>query len=212
MPARAKRWRDHLRRARGDAAERHELDLWIDPRTHLIARVTSTIGIVSTTTTFSSYRRVDGITYPVRKQHANVDRKHLRRARLVTRSQYRRRRTYARTGSKRARLLNSRRATSTTVPLQIVNNHVYLNDVMLDGRGPYTFVLDSGGDYIVTPEVARGAASEKVRGHALQGVGSATEGASFAHIDSITIGSAVIRNQYMLGSADCHRVRGRRRT
>ena len=45
-------------------------------------------------------------------------------------------------------------AGTTTVPLQIVNNHVYVTGVMLDGRGPYTFVLDSGGDYIVTPEVA----------------------------------------------------------
>lgn len=36
-----------------------ELDLWIDPLTHLIVRETSTIGIVSTTTVLSNYRRVD---------------------------------------------------------------------------------------------------------------------------------------------------------
>ena len=31
-----------------------ELDLWIDPRTHLIERAISTVGIVSSTTIFST--------------------------------------------------------------------------------------------------------------------------------------------------------------
>ena len=88
-------------------------------------------------------------------------------------------------------------AASTTVPLEIVNNHVYLS-VTLDGRGPYTFVLDSGGDYIVTPDVARALQAKTIGGLQLQGVGSATEGAAFAHITSIAIGNAVIRNQYSL--------------
>ena len=69
---------------------------------------------------------------------------------------------------------------------------------MLDGRGPYTFVLDSGGDYIVTPEVAAAVQAKSSGALRLQGVGSATEGAAFTHIDSIAIGGAVVRNQYML--------------
>ena len=35
-------------------------------------------------------------------------------------------------------------ATSTTVPFNLVDNHVYVN-VLLDGKGPYRFVFDSGG-------------------------------------------------------------------
>ncbi len=69
---------------------------------------------------------------------------------------------------------------------------------MLNGRGPYTFVLDSGGDYIVTPEVAAALQAKSAGGLQLQGVGSATEGASFAHVDSIAIGNAIVRDQYTL--------------
>ena len=43
--------------------------------------------------------------------------------------------------------------TSTSVPIEIVNNHIFLH-LFPDGKGPYTFVFDTGGTYIVTPEVA----------------------------------------------------------
>ena len=129
-----------------------ELDLWLDPLNHLIARVTATIGIVSTTTSFSNYRRVDGVTFTFesntqtscgnsfseRVSLLDVNSDVAERLRVPSQNVH----DYAITGG-----------TSTTVPLQIVNNHVYLS-VLLDGRGPYTFVLDSGGDYIVTPDVA----------------------------------------------------------
>ncbi|MFY9663635.1 MAG: aspartyl protease family protein [Candidatus Cybelea sp.] len=173
-----------------------ELDLWLDPRTHLIARVTATIGIVSTTTTFSSYRRVDGITYPFENNTltstGNTFAEHVSLLEVNTDVAER-----MRVPGQNVRDFSIAGAAKTTVPLQIVNNHVYLT-VTVDGRGPYTFVLDTGGDYIVTPEVARGLQARTTGGLQLQGVGSATEGASFAHIASITIGSAVIRNQYSL--------------
>jgi hypothetical protein len=58
--------------------------------------------------------------------------------------------------------------------------------------------LDSGGDYIITPQVAA-ALSARISGALrLQGVGSATEGASFARVGSIAVGSAIVRNQYAL--------------
>ncbi len=174
-----------------------ELDLWIDPLTHLIARETSTIGIVSTTTVLSNYRRVDGINYPfassTRTSSGNSFSQQISSLELNTDVAER-----MRVPGQNVHDFSMTRGTSTTVPLQIVNNHVYLNDVVLDGRGPYTFVLDSGGDYIVTPEVAAAVQAKSSGALRLQGVGSATEGAAFTHIDSIAIGGAVVRNQYML--------------
>ncbi|MGA9946300.1 MAG: aspartyl protease family protein [Candidatus Cybelea sp.] len=173
-----------------------ELDLWLDPRTHLIARVTSAIGIVSTTTTFSSYRRVDGLTYPFENttQTSTGNSFAERVSSLELNSDVAER---MRVPGQNVHDFSITGAPSTTVPLEIVNNHVYLS-VTLDGRGPYTFVLDSGGDYIVTPDVARALQAKTTGGLQLQGVGSATEGAAFAHIASIAIGNAVIRNQYSL--------------
>jgi PDZ domain/Aspartyl protease len=173
-----------------------ELDLWIDPGTHLIARETGTIGIVSATTTLSNYRRVDGIMYPFASEtqtsNGNSITEHVSTMEINTDVAER-----MRVPGENVHDYSIAGGTSTSVPLQIVNNHVYLN-VMLDGRGPYTFVLDSGGDYIVTPDVANALRAKTSGGLRLQGVGNATEGASFTHIDSIAIGNAVVRDQYTL--------------
>lgn len=173
-----------------------ELQLWIDPRTHLISRVATTVGTVSITTVYSNYRRIDGLTYPFSSStqtstgnsfserassiELNVD--VAERMRVPGRNVH----DYSITGG-----------ASTSVPLQIVNNHIYVN-VMLDGRGPYTFVLDSGGDYIVTPDVAAALHARSVGGVRLSGVGNATEGAAFTRVDAIAVGGAQIRNQYLL--------------
>ena len=174
-----------------------EVDLWIDPRTHLIARETATIGIVSATTLLSDYRRVEGITYPfdssTRTSSGNEFGERITSLEVNTDVAER-----MRVPGQNVHDFSISGGTSTIVPLQIVNNHIYLSDVMLDGHGPYTFVLDSGGDYIVTPEVAAALQAKSSGGMQLQGVGNATEGASFAHIDSIAIGNAVVRNQYTL--------------
>jgi len=173
-----------------------EVDLWIDPRTHLIARETGTIGIVSQTTVLSDYRRVDGITYAfaTKSQDSNGNSSATNLASLDVNGDVAERlhvpiqnvRDFSVAGG------------STTVPLQIVNNHIYVPGVILDGHGPYTFILDSGGDYIVTPEVAAALQTKSSGGLQITGVGAATEGAAFTHLDSIAIGGAVVHNQYSL--------------
>jgi PDZ domain/Aspartyl protease len=174
-----------------------EVDLWIDPRTHLIARETATIGINSSTTVLSDYRRVAGISYPfdssTRTSSGNTFAERISSLDVNTDVAER-----MRVPRQNVHDFSISGGTSTTVPLQIVNNHVYLSGVTLDGHGPYTFVLDSGGDYIVTPEVAAAVQAKSSGGLQLQGVGSATEGAGFTHINSIAIGNAVVHNQYML--------------
>jgi hypothetical protein len=41
-----------------------------------------------------------------------------------------------------------------TVPIQVLNNHVYL-PVTVNGKGPYLFIFDTGGHSLLTPETAR---------------------------------------------------------
>ncbi|HYL27913.1 MAG TPA: PDZ domain-containing protein [Candidatus Nitrosotalea sp.] len=159
-----------------------EMDLWIGPRSHLIERVTTTIGSTTSTTAMSNYRRVDGITFA-----------------FASSTQLSRGETFAQRVlslelntdvADRMRVpgqnVHDYSVTSgtTNVPIDIVNSNVYVRGVTIDGHGPYTFVLDSGGDYILAPDVAA----------ALQAKSS---GAAFAHVNSIAIGGAVVRNQYM---------------
>jgi hypothetical protein len=174
-----------------------EIDLWIDPVSHLIAREIATIGIVSSTTVLSNYRRVDGVTYPfdstTQTSAGNLFSQHLRTLEVNTDVLER-----MRVPAQAVHDFSISQGTSTTVPIEVVNNHVYVDDVMVNGHGPYRFVLDSGGDYIVTPDVAAAARARSTGSLQLQGVGNATEGSAFAHLDSIAIGNAVVRDQYTL--------------
>ncbi len=172
-----------------------EIDLWIDPNTNRVARVSASIGITSSMTKFSDYRVTDGVAYPFQS--------------VTTTSEGN---TFSQTIS--TLRLNEDVAAkmripassvddfgiaggSTTVPLQVLNNHVYLQ-VSLDGKGPYTFILDTGGDSIVTPEVAAALRARTSGNAQIGGVGNKTEAAGFTHVDSIGIGEATVRNQYML--------------
>jgi hypothetical protein len=173
-----------------------EIDLWVDERTHLIARETESIGIAWTTTSLGDYHRVDGLNYPfsstTQTSQGNTITLHLSSLQLNEDADGR--------TAVPARSVHDASMTagaSTTVPISIVNDHVYLK-VALNGRGPYTFVLDSGGDYIITPEVARALQARSAGDLRMGGVGDATEGASFARVDSIAVGGAVARDQYML--------------
>ena len=173
-----------------------ELQLWIDPRTHLIGEVKTTVGTINITTVYSNYRRVDGVLYPfsnsTQTSNGNSFAERFFSVELNTDVAER-----MRVPGRNVHDSSIAGNASTSVPLQIVNNHVYTS-VMLDGHGPYTFVLDSGGDYIVTPEVAAALGTKSVGGVRLSGVGSATEGAAFTRVDAIAVGAAQIRNQYML--------------
>jgi hypothetical protein len=173
-----------------------EIDLWIDPATHLIGRETGTIGVVSQTTELTNYRRVDGINYPfsIATQLSTGNASTIKVSSLEINKDVTERVRVPRSSPRDFTITGG---SSTSVPIQIVNNHIYL-DVSLDGRGPYRFVLDTGGDYIVTPEVVAALQAKSAGGLRLSGVGSATEGASFTRVDSIGVGNALVRDQYML--------------
>lgn len=174
-----------------------EIDLWLDPRSHLIARETTAFGIVTATTLLSNYRRSDGITYPfetsTQTSNGNSFSEHVTSLEINTDVADR-----MRVPGQNVHDFAIAGGSSTTVPLEIVNNHLYLTGVMVDGHGPFTFALDSGGDYIVTPEVAALLQAKSSGGLQLQGVGSTSEGAAFTHLNSIAIGNALVRNQYSL--------------
>lgn len=174
-----------------------ELDLWIDPRTHLVERAISTVGTVTSTTIFSDYRRVEGVTYPFASttQLSSGNTFEERVTSLEFNADVAER---MRVPGQNVHDFSIRGATSTTVPIEVVNNHIYLDNVIVDGRGPYRFVLDSGGDYIVTPEVAAALQVRSTGSVQLQGVGNTTEGAAFAHVGSLAVGNAVVHNQYTL--------------
>jgi hypothetical protein len=81
-----------------------------------------------------------------------------------------------------------------TLPFELVSNHIYAH-VTIDGKGPYTFVFDTGGVNIVTPEIAK-ALGLKTEGHLEgRGAGEKTVDFGFTHVDKLALGDASMDNQ-----------------
>lgn len=170
-------------------------ELWFDRSTHLPVRFTQTIGPNAMVTTFSQFRPVDGLMVPF-AGHTESSDGNSSDTTIVQ--------AVANPPDGLARLLKPASdvhdfsiaggAPQTSVPFDLVENHVYLS-VMLDGKGPYRFIYDTGGANIVDPEVAREIGA--IGRGSLQGggVGSKTESISFAKVDSLQIGAATIKDQ-----------------
>ncbi len=170
------------------------LEFWIDRRTSLPERIDTTIGLTSSTTVMSDYHRVSGVeiafdgtttssegnSQTTTTQHVWIDEPGLAAHLKIPKSS--------------AHDFSISGGTSTTVPLDLLNNHIFVH-VMLDGKGPFTFIFDTGGAFIVTPETAALLHAQARGGMQIGGVGAKTEGGQFTHVDRIQIGNATILNQ-----------------
>jgi len=85
-------------------------------------------------------------------------------------------------------------ASQTTIPFDLVENHVYLTSCST-ARARFRFIFDTGGANIIDPAVALavGAAGKgSIQGG---GVGAQTESFSFANVANMQIGGATVKNQ-----------------
>ena len=82
----------------------------------------------------------------------------------------------------------------TVVPFQLQANSIILH-VMLNGRGPYAFVLDSGAVNFISPALARELGLAVLEDDVAQGIGDRSVQSGAVKIDSVRIGGLVLRNQ-----------------
>ena len=85
-------------------------------------------------------------------------------------------------------------AQSVTVPFDLVENHVYVR-AKLNGKGPYTFIFDSGGANIITPQVAADLKSAEQGSARIGGIGATREQTAFTQVKSLDLNGAQITNQ-----------------
>lgn len=171
------------------------LELWFDRQTHVLVREIQAVGPIVNTVTLSDYRPIHGALFPYA---AHVDNTNGNNADVKVTA-------IAFDPSGGAQHLSRPKSTvndfsigggqsSTSVPIDLVDNHVYI-DVMLNGKGPYHMIFDTGGANIIDPAVAKeiGALGKgKLQG---SGVGAKTESFSFAKVDSLQVGGATVRDQ-----------------
>ena len=68
-------------------------------------------------------------------------------------------------------------------------------DVMLNGKGPFTFLLDTGGHDILTPEAAKALGLTPQGSGSSGGAGEGTLPQQYTHIDTLSIGGVTMKDQ-----------------
>ncbi|HEX3407998.1 MAG TPA: aspartyl protease family protein [Caulobacteraceae bacterium] len=132
-------------------------EAWFDAKTHLLARTVEPQGFQTTTTSFADYRDLAGVRLaglqtiddgsgPQFVQKMTIQ--------SAARGPALPAATYAAPDWRRADARIDNPQGRVTVPIRILNNHVYLS-VMANGKGPFLFIFDTGGHTLLTPEAAK---------------------------------------------------------
>jgi predicted aspartyl protease len=172
-------------------------DAWFDADSHLLVRIAEVQFFLSTRTFFSDYGR-EGGTMQARSVvvdngagEQNYDTMKLRRftvgpARPVS--------AYARpTAAPIGAKIDGGKA-STTVPFRLLNNHVYVQGT-INGHGPYTFIVDTGGHTIISPHVVKQLGLVSRGAAASTGAGEKVASNGYAKVAEIAIGGMRMRDQ-----------------
>jgi len=171
-------------------------DLWIDSTTHLIDHTVEKADIETRTTYLSDYRTVNGVKVPFAVRSTNGEQQYDQYFTLekvefnlpVQEAQFRMPQPpppdFAIAGGK----------SSTTVPFELLNNHIYV-EVKLNDEGPFWMLCDTGGANIVTPELARKLGLKSEGALQGRGVGEKSEDVGLAKMKSLQVGDATLSSQ-----------------
>jgi hypothetical protein len=171
-------------------------DLWIDATTYLFDHTVEKADIETRTTYFSDYRTVKGVKVPFAVRSTNGETQYdqffaLEKVEFnapIQEAQFRMPAPpppdFAIVGDK----------SSTTVPFELLNNHIYV-DVKLNDKGPFRVLCDTGGANIVTPELARKLGLKSEGALQGRGVGEKSEDVGLVKMQSLRVGEATLSNQ-----------------
>jgi hypothetical protein len=84
--------------------------------------------------------------------------------------------------------------TSTVVPFELFDNRQMLK-VKINGEGPFTFVLDTGGRNLVTPEVTERLGLKLTDEFQTGGIGEIRVSAWWTQVKKVEIGEIIAKNQ-----------------
>jgi hypothetical protein len=180
-------------------------DLWIDASTSLPDRVVEKMALETRTTFLSDYRAVGGVKVPFAIRSTNGESKY---DQVITLESIEfngpiEAATFAMPSPPPADYRFASGKTSTTVPFELLNNHIYVQ-VKLNGQGPFRLLCDTGGANIVTPELAQRLGLKTEGALQGRGVGEKSEDVALTKIDSVQVGDVTVASQvfavYPLGA------------
>ena len=170
---------------------------WFDANTHLLTRITEDRQFFHTRTLFGDYRRESGVLLPheitIDNGSGEANYEHLRLTRFSV-GVPRPLTAYSRpTASPTGASIDGGAAT-VTLPFRLLNNHIYV-EVNVNGKGPYTFIVDTGGHCLISPQLVAELGLKTVGAAAMSGAGVKTTASGFTHVDEIALGGVRMRDQ-----------------
>lgn len=176
------------------------MELWIDARSHLPARLRQRRDNGQVAITFlSDYRNVDGVRLPFRIREREGDARYdavldVRRVRTLPAP---RDADFRRPASRIADAAILGGKTVAEVPFERYAGLI-LVQVSIDGTPPRPFLLDTGGLNLLTPEAARELGIEGHGEQSVYGVGGGTQSLQEAQVGQVRLGDVALRDQRFL--------------
>ena len=167
------------------------VELWFDRKSHLLARTVQTMPTYVRTVEYGDYRRLRGIRVAHRITiqdgvAADTDAIRVVQLALAPRASDDFRRPQP---PEDFRIVGGR----TVVPVEFDGDVVI--EAKLNGRGPFAFILDTGGHDILTPEVAAELRLKPVGAGASGGSGEGTLPEQYVRVNRLEMGGLEMRNQ-----------------
>jgi Aspartyl protease/PDZ domain len=170
---------------------------WFDTNTHLLAEIHEDRGFFHTRTLFEDYRPEKGRAVAHRITLDNGDGEagyeHFQLSK-VTIGPDRPTTAWSRPMAPPTGGRIEDGAASVSLPFRLLNNHIYV-DVMVNGKGPYTFIVDTGGHCLIAPDRVAQLGLKIVGAAPMSGAGDKIASTGFTHIDDIALGSLHMRDQ-----------------
>ncbi len=187
------------------------VELWFDAKTLLLDYTIETVGGETQRTSFSDYRKVEGLSLPFAVRTGNGHEKYdtviavtsiaidaaVDEARFAPPAE--------RTGD--FELADGR--TQASVPFRMANNHLFVQ-AEINGQGKFNLFFDTGGVNAITPETAQALGLSTVGNLEGRGVGEKSEDVAIAQVESVRLGGLVFRDQlfYVFPIGEMSRVEG----
>jgi len=172
-------------------------EAWFDAKTHLLSKIVEVQGSQTVTTTMSDYRPEGDVDVPHKLVvDAGMGEKYLQTITL-TKVQFLDPQPASAFEAPKVTVSDfsiAGGAAETTVPIMLINNHIY-GEAMVNGKGPFTFIFDTGGHNILTPPIAK-ELGLKVQGNLpTGGAGEGVMEGGFVQGIDFEVGKAQVKNQ-----------------
>ena len=172
-------------------------DAWFDAKTHLLARTVEMQGFQTVTTYLSDYRSVEGARIPAKQVIDDGTGEQYRQTLTLSSASFIPGRVLTAYATPTVTLTDARitnAAGRTVVPFKLLNNHIYAN-VLVNGKGPFLCIFDTGGHNLLMPATAKALAIAVEGASPGTGAGEAVVDTGFARGVTFKIGDLVIKDR-----------------